>query len=240
MPQEHSHHPSGPLVAAVTLAASAGFVDAHVYLHVVPVFVANMSGNLIHLGMAVGLADARETLAACVAIAAFCVGVAAGTVHHDRRRRRGLPVGSSPLLAVESAMLVALCVVLALADVDRHVVLRLVDVPILTVAAVAMGLQTASLRAVGRVAVATTYGTGAIVRIAEKSVLAWRGAAPAGDERRRTSVVVLTSVVVAYVAGAAIAAAAGASPLLVLAPAVAVAGCALGLRREPELAEPTR
>ena len=235
MPQEHPHHPSGPLVAAVVLAASAGFVDAHIYLHVVPVFVANMSGNLIHLGMAVGLTDARETLAACVAIAAFCVGVGAGTVHHDRRQRRGLPIGSSPLLAVEGTLLVVLCVALALADVDRHLVLHLVDVPILTVAAFAMGLQTASLRAVGRVAVATTYGTGAIVRIVEKSVLAWRGAAPSGDERRRTSVVVLTSVVVAYVGGAAAAAAAGASPLLVLVPALAVLACAFGLRHERDL-----
>ena len=54
MTQESTHHPSGPLLLAVALAMVAGFVDAHIYLAVSPIFVANMSGNLVHIGMLVG------------------------------------------------------------------------------------------------------------------------------------------------------------------------------------------
>src|SRR4051794_30025782 len=51
---ESRHHAAGPVGTAVCLAAAAGFVDAYVYTRVVPVFVANMSGNLIHLGLSLG------------------------------------------------------------------------------------------------------------------------------------------------------------------------------------------
>ena len=36
MTQEPAHHPSGPLVLAAALAAIAGFIDAHIYVHVTP------------------------------------------------------------------------------------------------------------------------------------------------------------------------------------------------------------
>src|SRR5690606_8054302 len=77
---------------------------------------------------------------------------------------------------------------------------------VIALSSIAMGVQTASLRNVGQVAVATTYGTGAVVRIAEKSVLAARRADRAVEHRRRRSLIVLCSVVAAYVCGASLAA----------------------------------
>jgi len=59
------------------LAAIAGFVDAHVYVHVTPVFVANMSGNLVHLGVFVGLGSWREAAGSTLALGAFLAGVLA-------------------------------------------------------------------------------------------------------------------------------------------------------------------
>ena len=54
---------------------------------------------------------------------------------------------------------------------------------------VAMGLQATALRRVGQIAVATTYGTGAIVRVGEKVALAARRAdRPVARAVRRTSV----------------------------------------------------
>lgn len=222
MPSEHLHHPSGPLVAAVVLAAAAGVVDAQVYLGVVPVFVANMSGNLIHLGMATGEADWRVAGASLLALVAFAAGVMAATVHLDRRRRRGHGPAASVLLATEAALLLLLAVAMQRSGLEYSAQVRLEAVPVIVVASFAMGMQAASLRNVGQVAVATTHGTGAVVRLAEKAVLAARRADRAIEHRRRRSIVVLFSVIAAYVAGAALAALAGASPLLMAAAAVAV------------------
>ena len=69
--QERTHHPSGPLGLAIALAATAGFVDAHIYVNVTPVFVANMSGNLIHLGISLGEGDWFPALATVLALGAF-------------------------------------------------------------------------------------------------------------------------------------------------------------------------
>lgn len=227
MPSERLHHPSGPLLTAIVLAATAGAVDAQVFLGVVPVFVANMSGNLIHLGMAVGEADWAEAGGSMLALVSFAGAIAAATVHLDRGRRRGKPPEASPLLAVEAALLLVLGVVLWSGGVGYSPSMTLGAVPIILAASFAMGLQTASLRSVGQVAVATTYGTGAVVRIAEKSVLAARRADRAVEHRRRRSVVVLCSVVAGYVVGAAVAALVGARPLVLIVAAVAVGADAL-------------
>jgi uncharacterized membrane protein YoaK (UPF0700 family) len=48
---------SGTRILAVVLTATGGFVDAHVFLHLARVFVANMSGNLVLFGMAFGDGD---------------------------------------------------------------------------------------------------------------------------------------------------------------------------------------
>ncbi|WP_426574938.1 YoaK family protein [Aquihabitans sp. McL0605] len=185
MTTETRHHPSGPLKLAITLAACAGFVDAHVYLNVTPVFVANMSGNLIHLGMFTGLGDWREAVASIVAFA----GVAASIVHHDHQIQRGLPIGPSRLLAVEATLVVALSLLVARLHVGFTAQPSPRDLPILLIGGVAMGLQAGSLRRVGEISVATTYGTGAIVRIGEKvaSGLGRRSSrrAPAPSDHRR-------------------------------------------------------
>ena len=82
-----------------------------------------------------------------------------------------------------------------------------------------MGVQAATLRRVGDVAVSTTYGTGAIVRIGEKVALAGRRAGRSSVHRRRVTVLVLATVLVSYVAGAAVAAALGSSKWLLFLPA---------------------
>src|SRR5689334_5480651 len=49
-----------PLVAAVALAAVAGFVDAVCFGHLFDVFPANQSGNIIFFGVAIGDQDASQ------------------------------------------------------------------------------------------------------------------------------------------------------------------------------------
>jgi uncharacterized membrane protein YoaK (UPF0700 family) len=216
--QELRHHPSGPLVLAVTLAAVAGFVDAYVYLHVTHVFVANMSGNLVHLGMSAGLAQLAGVVSSAVALLSFVCGIIAATIYHDRQLRRDQSVRPDVLLAAEATLLLVLPAVLIGFDAEFSLHPSSASYLVLLLGSFAMGIQTAALRRVGEIAVATTYGTGSLVRIGEKLVLGARGASRASDQQRRVTVWVLLIVLLGYVTGAATSAALGASPLLLLIP----------------------
>ena len=107
-----------------------------------------------------------------------------------------------PLLAVEAALVLVLPVFRLAAGNGASVEPELNVYPILIIAAFAMGLQAAALRRVGEVAVATTYGTGAIVRIAEKLALAARQADRPTAHRRSATVAILVVVLVSYAGGA--------------------------------------
>ena len=218
MPAETRHHTSGSLQLAIGLAASAGFVDAFVYERVAPVFVANMSGNLVRLGIAAGAHRGHVTAASVVALVGFAAGVVVGSVHLDARVRKGLPADPSTLLAFEAALMVVLVVLLRLAHVTYSPSVEPIDYPAILVGSTAMGLQAIALRRVGAVAVSTTYGTGAVVRLGEKLALGARRSDRPSDHRRRVSVIVLASVLFSYVAGAFAAASLPARPELLLIP----------------------
>lgn len=224
---ERTHHPAGPLGLAVALAGAAGFVDAHLYVNVAPVFVANMSGNLIHLGISLGDGDVRLAVGTMIALGAFTGGIIAATVHHDRRVRIGRAVHPAVLLAAESILLGALTAWLVVASMPFASRPRGATFPVLALAALAMGLQAGALRRVGEIAVATTYGTGAIVRIGEKLVLAARRADRSSVHRRRVAIGVLAIILVSYIAGAAAATVAGSSPWLLAVPTAVLIACTI-------------
>lgn len=207
VPSETSHHVAGPLTVAVGLAATAGFVDAYIFRHVMPVFVANMSGNLVHVGMALGDVEWAAAAAAAIALAAFAGAafVSAGAL--DRHLADGRSPDPSPLLLAEVALLSAVAIIAVATSVEFSAELTWPHVSIVVLGAAAMGAQAVAVRRVGATAVSTTYGTGALVRISEKVALGIRQAPRSHDVPRRRSVVVLTSILVAYVAGAVLAAA---------------------------------
>jgi uncharacterized membrane protein YoaK (UPF0700 family) len=212
------------------LAASAGFVDAHIYVNVTPVFVANMSGNLIHLGILFGDGSWSQALASLLAIGAFTTGVILATIHHDRQVARGLSVRPGFLLTVESTLLLALTVGLVAAPLAYSRQPRPADFPVLLVAGLAMGIQAGAVRRVGEIAVATTYGTGTIVRIGEKLVLAARRADRTTTHRRRVAIAVLAVILASYVGGAVIATAIGSQPALLAIPTATLVACAIASR----------
>ena len=235
--QEHTHHPSGPLALAVALAAAAGFVDAHIYVNVTAVFVANMSGNLIHLGIIVGDGSWGRAVASLIALAAFTLGVIAATVHHDRQVSSGGSVRPDVLLTAEAMLLFGLTAWMVTSKPVFSPEPRAVDFPVIVLAGLAMGIQASALRRVGEIAVATTDGTGAIVRIGEKVVLAVRRADRATEHRRRIAIAVLAVVLASYVAGAIAATAAGSAPLLLGLPTLVLTVCAIASRRSPSSPE---
>lgn len=231
MTQELAHHPSGSVTLAAALACTAGFVDAHIYVNVTPVFVANMSGNLVHLGIFAGLGDSGDAAASIAVLVAFLMGVVVATRHHDQQLSVHGRLRPGMLIAAEAALIACLPLLIEIFGSGFESHARLADYPIIAVAGFAMGMQTSALRRVGVIAVATTYGTGAVVRIGEKIGLAVSGADKATQHRRRDTIVVLVVVLASYVTGAATAAVLGSSPLLLLIPAAVLVGAAMVMLR---------
>jgi uncharacterized membrane protein YoaK (UPF0700 family) len=227
---------SGPLWVAAALALTAGYLDAHVYQHVAEVFVANMSGSLVLLGIGVVDGEASTNLAFVAVIVAFVLGAALAHLVHARRRAEGRPLRPALLVAVEAALVVAAAVWLLATDLPPAGPGTPWEAfPVLVVLAFAMGLQNAVVLAVGSVAVATTYETGSIDRLgrAAAEVLV---SATADRRTQRQVVGVLATVVLTYVVGAALGAAAGSSPmwlLAALAPLAAVASRVAPRRPRP-------
>lgn len=233
MPTELKHHASGTLSMVGALAAAAGFVDAFVFQRVTPVFVANMSGNLVRLGMSAGIHDGHQAVAALVALAGFAIGVAAGAAHLDTHVRSERPPNPSGLLFFEGGLLIALALIVASADIGYSPSTEAADYPVILIGAAAMGLQAIALRRVGQVAISTTYGTGAFVRLSEKLALAFRRTPRPDNHRRRTSIAILATVLMSYVFGAFVAASWTANPYVLLIPAsVSLASGVVALRND--------
>ncbi len=230
MTAETAHHPSGPLVLALSLAGVAGFIDAHLFLHVTNVFVANMSGNMVRLGIFTGSGDWSIAAGSAAALIAFGAGVVVAIVHHDHQLQREKTVRPDDLLVLEGLLVLSLPIILRVGNVEFSNHAQAIHYVVIGIGAFAMGIQASSLRRVGSVAVATTYGTGTIVRIGEKMALGARRAERSSEGRRSTTVALLIAVLICYVGGAAAASALGSSPLLLLIPTAILLASALYVR----------
>ena len=225
-----AHHPSGPLVLAISLAAVAGFVDAHLFLYVSNVFVANMSGNMIRVGIFTGDGSWAAAVASLAALGAFVAGVIVAIDHHHRRVRSGRRVHPDDLLVAEGVLVLSLPIVLLAFDVQFSAVPDPLHYVVISLAAFAMGIQASSLRRVGEIAVATTYGTGTVVRIGEKAVLGLHRAERPSDGPRSATLVVLIAVLLGYIGGAAAASASGEPAALLFVPGAVLLVAAVFVR----------
>lgn len=186
---------------ATSLAVVAGSVDAIGFTEVFRVFPANQSGNAVLLGMGIGGDHEVSVWRPVAALVGFGVGVAVAIVlgsRFDARRR------AARLLGLEILVLLPLAVVVLLRD-DVGEISGPGTGALLVATAAAMGVQTEVIRHAAGVGVATTYQSGAIVRLAEDVAHTM----PLERERtyNRVDLIVLLLVLAAYVAGAAVGAA---------------------------------
>jgi uncharacterized membrane protein YoaK (UPF0700 family) len=222
----------------VVLALTAGFVDAHLFLHVTPVFVANMSGNLIKLGVATGQVDWSGVLGSATALVAFVAGIAAATVRHDRRVRAGERLRPDHLLAAEAVLVLLIPVLVVGLHLSYSASSVGRDYPVLVVGAFAMGIQATVLRRVGSVTVTTTYTTGSLLQATQETVLTLRGRPRPPQAWHEKAMVVLGIIIASYVIGAAAASALGSSSALLLLPGGALLISALVWRQQIKGAVP--
>jgi uncharacterized membrane protein YoaK (UPF0700 family) len=198
----------------LALAFTAGCVDALSYLGLSRVFTANMTGNAVLLGLAIGQTQELQVAHSSAAIVGFVLGVivAARLVGPPRERVVWSP-RITLALRVECAVLVvfALAWWLSLPSFAGHALMGLI-----VLSGVAMGIQSAVARRLAVPGVTTTYITGTITAL----VAELTAVSGARGERRR-----MTAVIVALVAGAVTGGVvqAHAHPAAGLVPAVVVA-----------------
>jgi len=157
------------------LAGVGGYVDAVGFVALFQLFIAHQSGNSAGLGVALGNGSWTDAWPRGVAIGAYVVGIALGTLLVELARWRG---ARSTGVVVAAAELVALGAALGIGAATSHAghIPRAMTVPYATAAsclAGAMGLQTVMLRRVGQRTVRTTFVTGVLSDFAETFVVSW-------------------------------------------------------------------
>jgi uncharacterized membrane protein YoaK (UPF0700 family) len=159
------------------LAFAAGYADAAAYLGLGGVFTANMTGNMILLGL--GIAQLRPGAAGRVglSLACFAIGVALGALVLRGRRREPRPWHVERAIGLEGLLLVLLATGWTVAGPYPE---GLADAPLIGLAALSMGIQSETVRAFGLWGVSTTYMTGTLTSLS--AAIFARAAPPAADE----------------------------------------------------------
>lgn len=204
-------------VLVLLLACVAGAVDAISYMRLGHIFTANMTGNTVLLGLALGQAESRALLRSSMALVGFIGGASLGTWVTSRGDDGGIWAPAVIVtLALEGVLLLVLGVVWhATSDLDGN---QATIAALIMLSALAMGLQSAVGRRLNIPGIATTYITGTLVSLSA-GLITGRHSTPtihtspvpsvptAGAAALAPSLGLLAATWVIYIGGAAAAAA---------------------------------
>ena len=159
---------SGRIRAALLLTSIGGFVDAIGWLTLLQVFTANMSGNSIHVGMALGKLDFATLHRFICAISAYVLAFVLTRMVLEISVRSGVRRIASWLFLAEAALLVGFARIAPPLH-DGHVPDQTSPwyFGMVAMLAFAMGVQTATLTHLGPLTVYTTFVTGTLTKFAE-------------------------------------------------------------------------
>lgn len=176
----------------VCLTFGSGAVDAISFLGLGRVFTANMTGNIVLLGLAAGRASGSEVVRSAVSLVAFAVGafVASRVIAPGAKRDSW----SREMTVALSVGVLAQMVFVAGWQAASGRPGEAGEAVLVGVSALAMGVQSGAVRALGVPGVTTTYVTGTLTGLV--GGLASAVGAPAERVRR-------VGVLVALLAGAA-------------------------------------
>lgn len=140
------------------LAWVGGSTDAVSYLGLGHVFTANMTGNTVLLGIAIGQGLLANEIHSFLSLLGFCVGVLVGGILIERHNvQEDWPVIITKTLAIEGVLLAIFALVWYLTNPARSPVQENI---LIVLSALAMGLQSAAALRVGVSGVVTTYISG--------------------------------------------------------------------------------
>ena len=170
------HGPLPPLLLSLTVAV--GLVDAVSYLALGHVFVANMTGNVIFLGLSAAGVPGISALTSLVSIAAFLAAALAGGRIARAQPHRGRLLAQC--VGVELVLVIACAVVAAVSPGE------IARTALIVLLALAMGLQSAVVRAITVPDLPTNVLTMTLTGLAADSRLA--GGTGPNTGRRLTAV----------------------------------------------------
>jgi uncharacterized membrane protein YoaK (UPF0700 family) len=209
----------------LALTFAAGCVDALSYLGLSRVFTANMTGNAVLLGLAIGQTEELQVAHSSAAIVGFVLGVLTGARLVGPTRERVVWSHRITLaLGLECAVLFAFAAGWWLADPSSR---GAGLIGLILLSGLAMGIQSAVARRLAVPGVSTTYVTGTITSLVAELTSA---SGVTGDRRRMTAVIgaMIAGAVIGGVAQAYVHPAAGFVPAVVVAAVVVAIG---GIRR---------
>ena len=150
--------PQGRDTMVLVLTWAASGVDAISYLGLGHVFTANMTGNAVLLGLAIGQGRGLAALRSMTALAGFVLGAALGAIIVERgAQAKDWPATVTRAVWVEGIILAAFTVVWHTGVRNGSILYALISL-----SAVAMGIQSAAIRHLKVPGIATTYITGTL------------------------------------------------------------------------------
>jgi len=181
----------------LTLTAAAGSADAVSFLGLGRVFTANMTGNLVLLGITIGQGQLAGSIRSVIAFAGFVLGILVGVRVTARTEPTAVwPRSATLALVGELGLLLALLAGWEITG-DRPGAVAL-DI-LIALSAAAMGMQTAAARRLGLVGVTTTFVTGMLT-----SLIAELAAMGPGRSHRAIWAATLACMVIGAAVGAAV------------------------------------
>ncbi|MBM3460840.1 MAG: DUF1275 domain-containing protein [Armatimonadetes bacterium] len=154
---------------AVLLTAVAGYVDGVGFILLAQVYVANMSGNSIALGLGWAQGDVPLMVHRGAAIPAFLVGMVLSRVLLKGAERRGTGWMHGALFAAEALLIVffiALASSLSTSVLEGRV--GYAGLSAVLVLAFAMGVQNGALSRFGPISMRTTHVSGTLASLADE------------------------------------------------------------------------
>ncbi len=173
---------------AIFLAWIAGFVDALGYLALAKVFTAHMSGNSAAVGAELGSGNWHEAMVRGLAIPGFILGIAVGVIVETLGRRSRMQAHLAPAFVLELALLVCFLAVELVSPGAGPVAGTVGYFLRVWLLALAMGIQSATLRRAGGARVRTTYISGMLTNMTENAVfylLQYCGCSSASTQSRK-------------------------------------------------------
>ncbi|MCY8581342.1 DUF1275 domain-containing protein [Bacillus haynesii] len=145
-------------IMLLLLCLTAGIVDVIGYLSIGHVFTANMTGNIVLLGLSIGNSLHATAMYSLIALFGFIIGVIISAAIVGKQEKTFWPSGVTIALAVEAAVLL-LFACLTFFESSPHLLILLLSM--------AMGLQTTAARKLGIAGISTTVLTGTLANFFE-------------------------------------------------------------------------
>lgn len=150
-------------IIILLLCMSSGIVDVVGYLSLGHVFTANMTGNIVLMGLAIGKVEGLAVLRSVTALVGFIAGTAIAALIVNKDKKPSLwPKSVTYALSIEGIILIIFAITSSrVSDSESWVYFFII------LLSIAMGMQTTAARRLGIAGISTTVLTNNLANVVE-------------------------------------------------------------------------